>query len=343
VFLLRLFVGNPGSLLTSLIIEIKGHPVPIDSRYWILSDGPPTGPFDVAEIQAKLASSEFTPEMKFCRVGDHEWLPLANFEAHIASSESTAAVAADVTANADRDPTPASSVLPTRSAAPPLAKPAIGSDVVIGAGVLTTVLLLIGLAIWWLTPLTPRQVVERFVAADTLVELTKYSTMNLHPALRAMVGVDDTPDPADRFELTQDRPAPAGIGGHYVGCSFRFRDPETNVITIGAGYFHLIEVDGWKIEDIYFMAVNGEALETPYSIARNYRTLFPPPATKPTASGTAGKPQPPNQFLIYAIGRAIFNWWKGGGGGKLLAGLALAVLIGIGSLFTKRKPGGGTS
>lgn len=314
-----------------------------DSRYWILSDGPPTGPFDAADIQAKLASSEFTPEMKYCRVGDRAWSPLANFAAHIANIDGDTPPTMETTANADRDLIPASSVSPTPSAAPPLAKPAIGSDVVVGAGVLTTALLLIGLAIWWLTPLTPRQVVERFVAADTLGELTKYSTTNLHPALRAMVAVDDTSDPADRFELTQDRPAPAGIGGHYVGCSFRFRDPETNVITLGAGYFHLIEVDGWKIEDIYFTAVNGEALEAPYSIARNYRTLFPPPPPKPTPSGTAGKPQPPNQFIIYAIGRGIFNWLKAGGGGKLLAGLALAVLIGIGSLFTKRKSGGGTS
>lgn len=277
-----------------------------DSRYWILSDGPPTGPFDATEIQAKLASSEFTPEMQYCRVGDHEWSPLTNFAEHIASIDGDAPPTMEAAANAERDPPPACAVLPTTSTAPPLAKPAIGSDVVIGAGVLTTVLLLIGLAIWWLTPLTPRQVVERFVAADTLGELTKYSTTNLHPALRAMVGVDDTSDPADRFELTQDRPAPAGIGGHYVGCIFRFRDPETNVITLGAGYFHLIEVDGWKIEDIYFTAVNGEALEAPYSIARNYRTLFPPPSPKPNPSGTAGKPQPPNQFIVYAIGRGIF-------------------------------------
>ena len=319
---------------------MKGRPVQTDSRYWILSDGPPTGPFDVAEIQAKLASSEFTPEMKYCRVGDQEWLPLSNFATQSTSSDDAAAVATGAAANADRDPTPGSPVPPASSTAPPLGKPAIGSDIVIGAGVLATVLLLIGLAIWWLTP---RQVVERFVAADTLGELTKYSTTNLHSALRAMDNLDDTSDPADRFELTQDRPAPAGIGGHYVGCSFRFRDPETNVITLGAGYFHLIEVDGWKIEDIYFTAVNGEALEAPYSIARNYRTLFPSPPPKPTPSGTAAKLQPPNQFIIYAIGRGIFNWWKAGGGGKLLAGLALAVLIGIGSLFTKRKPGGGTS
>jgi hypothetical protein len=317
--------------------------VQTNSRYWILSEGPPTGPFDAADIQTKLASSEFTPEMKYCRVGEREWLPLANFATQIASIAGDAPPTLAAAANADHDPTPAGPVSPTPSNAPPLAKPAIGSDVVIGAGVLATVLVLIGLAIWWLTPLTSRQVVERFVAADTLGELTKYSTTNLHPALRAMDSLDDTSDPADRFELTQDRPAPAGIGGHYVGCSFRFRDPETNVITLGAGYFHLIEADGWKIEDIYFMAVNGEALETPYSIARNYRTLFPPPAPKPMPSGTSGKPQPPNQFLIYAIGRGIYNWLKGGSGGKLLAGLALAVLIGIGSLFTKRKPGGGAS
>ncbi len=250
---------------------MKGRPVQTDSRYWILSDGPPTGPFDVAEIQAKLASSEFTPEMKYCRVGDQEWLPLSNFATQSTSSDDAAAVATGAAANADRDPTPGSPVPPASSTAPPLGKPAIGSDIVIGAGVLATVLLLIGLAIWWLTP---RQVVERFVAADTLGELTKYSTTNLHSALRAMDNLDDTSDPADRFELTQDRPAPAGIGGHYVGCSFRFRDPETNVITLGAGYFHLIEADGWKIEDIYFTAVNGEALETPYSLARNYRTWF---------------------------------------------------------------------
>lgn len=304
-------------------------------RYSILSDGPPLGPFAADEIRAKLAAQEFTSGMKFCPVGTRDWLPLERFPTEEASSDA----AAPVSTVSAAEPKQGSTFASIMASLPIWMR----NEAVLGGIVLAAVLAAIGLAIWWLTPLTPRQVVERFIAADTLSELTKYSTKNLHLALRAMQSLDDTSDPADRFELTQDRPAPAAIRGHYVGCSFRFRDPETNMITVGAGYFHLIDADGWKIEDIYFTAVNGESLEAPYSIARNYRTLFPPPAPKPTPSGTAGKPQPPNQFVIYAIGRAIFNWWKGGGGGKLLAGLALAVLIGIGSLFTKRKPGGGTS
>lgn len=308
-----------------------------DPCYWLLSDGPPFGPFAAMEIQTKLASSEFTPEMKYCRVGDQVWLPLANFAADIANSDNTAPLSVDPAPNPDQEGRLDGSLDPARASRTPPTNRRLEREVVIGAGVLAGVLLSIGLACWWLTPLTPRQVAERFTSADTLNDLLKYSTVNLHPALRAMHSPDDTSDPADRFELTQDRPAPAAIGGHYVGCSFRFRDAETKVITNGAGFFHLIEADGWKIEDIYFTAVNGEALESPYSLARNYRSFLPPPAPKPTPSGTAGKPQPPNGFFIYAIGRGIFNWLKGGGGGKLLAAIFLAVLVGIGSLFTRRR------
>ena len=301
-----------------------------EPRYWILSDGPPLGPFAANEIRAKLAAQEFTTAMKFCSVGEREWLPLERFPAEEASSGDVAPVSTASAVESKQGSTFASIM-----ASLPMW---MRNEAVLGGIVLTAVLAVIGLAIWWLTPLTPRQVVERFVAADTLSESMKYATVNLRPALRAMESVDEDSDPADRFELTQDRAAPAAIGGHYVGCSFRYRDAEAKQLIHGAGYFHLIQADGWKVEDLYFTAVNGEALEAPYSLARNYRTLFPPPP-KPAPSGTVGGSQRPNQFFIHAIVRWMINGLKGGGG-KLLAGLALAVLVGIGSLFTKRKAGG---
>ena len=300
-------------------------------RYSILSDGPPLGPFAADEIRAKLAAQEFTSGMKFCPVGTRDWLPLERFPTEEASSDA----AAPVSTVSAAEPKQGSTFASIMASLPIWMR----NEAVLGGIVLAAVLAAIGLAIWWLTPLTPRQVVERFIAADTLSESMKYATVNLHPAIRAMENVDEDSDPADRFELTQDRAAPAAIGGHLVGCSFRFRDAETKQLIHGGGYFHLIQADGWKVEDLYFTAVNGEALEAPYSLAQNYRTLFPPPP-KPAPSGTAAGSQRQNQFFIHAIARWMINGLKGGGG-KVLAGLALAVLVGIGSLFTKRKAGGG--
>lgn len=45
-------------------------------RYWVLVDSTPSGPFTAEQVHAKLASGELTWEMRVCRFGNSDWLPL---------------------------------------------------------------------------------------------------------------------------------------------------------------------------------------------------------------------------------------------------------------------------
>lgn len=46
------------------------------THYWLLLDGAPTGPFDLAAIKSKLSSGEINREAAVCPLGSHSWVPL---------------------------------------------------------------------------------------------------------------------------------------------------------------------------------------------------------------------------------------------------------------------------
>lgn len=304
--------------------------------YWILSGHVPTGPFDAAEIQTKLAASEITTAAKACRVGGEEWVPI----------DKLFSATADRAVNADSEPA-------SQSAIEPPATPA-GNSAPIGtsspkaftyrketriAVALLAVCGVIWLISWCLKPLTPRQVAERFVAAETADEMLRYTTLNLHPAIRSLPIPDEADDPADRFELTQDRPAPADVGGHYVGCRLQFRDTESKQWVQLDGVFHLIETDGWKIEDFYINGVNNEALETPISMARDFRKVLAsqPPKAKPP--GQPGK-RPQGEIIAEGLfGKRFANWLKTGVG--RFTAVSVVMLIIAYDYYRKRKTGNG--
>jgi hypothetical protein len=53
------------------------HQTPSAStHYWLLIDGAPTGPFDLAAIKAKVLTGEITDEASACPLGSHTWTPL---------------------------------------------------------------------------------------------------------------------------------------------------------------------------------------------------------------------------------------------------------------------------
>ncbi len=139
-----------------------------------------------------------------------------------------------------------------------------------------------------LRPLEPREVCERFAAARSAKDAAQYVTANLAPALR-LFDADDADDGGDllRFELTDEAAAPADVGGgHLVGCRVSFA--EGGGVRLLEGVFHLVDWGGaWKVEDVYFTAVNRQPLEPYLSLARDYERLVPPPAKAAAKGGPA--------------------------------------------------------
>lgn len=308
--------------------------------YWISSGDVPIGPFDAAEIQAKLAASEFTTTAKACCVGGEEWMPIEKVLAVASRDENDAVVTGPpepASPSAIGSPSP-----PVGDSAPIKTSPAVTfkyrKETRIAAAVLA-VCGVIWLTSWWLTPLTPRQVVQRFAGADGAEEGLRYATLNLRPALLALEQVEDTSDPSDRFELTQDKPAPPDVGGHYVGCRFHFRDEQTKLLVQGEGVFHLIDADGWKIDDLFFTGINGEALPEPLSMARDYRKVVADLPRKAKPPAPPGKRLPGEIIAEGLFGKQIANWLKTGVG--RFTAFSVVMLIVAYDYYRKRKNGTG--
>ena len=94
-----------------------------------------------------------------------------------------------------------------------------------------------------------------------------------------MYGQAVSGDPAPEYELTEEWPAPARIGGHAIGFRFLYKDG-TGRHSMD-GHFHLFWRDGsWKVEEVYFTALDGQTAEEWIALSRDYRMLRPPPAEK---------------------------------------------------------------
>lgn len=303
--------------------------------YWILSGGSPVGPFDAAEIQTKLAASGFSSDVKACRVGSDEWLPITKLFA-VATGEDTRS-----TVDSPSEPTKKPAVRSTtqldkffQAVESIVSSISARKEGRIGITILAAVALL-GLIAWWLTPLTPRQVVQRFVVTDGAEAAAPYTTLNLQTALRVFDQYEDASDPSDRYELTQDRPAPPDVGGHYVGCRYYFRDSETNQRVQGEGVFHLIDADGWKIDDLILTGFNGEALPEPVSMARDYRKLLGG-LTRKVKPATPPEKKRPGEVLVDKLLGPQISAWFDTGVGRFTTFFVMALFIGY-EIYKRRK------
>lgn len=316
--------------------------------FWLMPGDVPLGPFDESQIKSKLRTSEITLSTKACRVGADHWAAISDFPMFVEEfgvvADSVGCVDSDKSAQVEAKHVQSDQCAPKES--PPSAtNSAETKELVVGLAVIGVIAVaVLGLIWWWLTPLAPREVVERFNASTTLAEGKSYTTLNLHPALKALEPyLHDPSDPDDQDEITYDIQAPPEIGGHFVGYRGQFRDPSTKQMFQVDGFYHLIDVDGWKIEDCYFTAFNREELAEPFSMARNYRLILEntSPTRSPRPAGTAVKSwfqTPENQSAIARSSTMAVGRWIGKGGGKALAAVAFAVLAGIGgALFKGRK------
>jgi hypothetical protein len=183
------------------------------------------------------------------------------------------------------------------------------------AGVPLALLAISAFVIAPLLPWEPREVCERFLKATSAKQAEPYVTVNLLPALQALekAGSADSNAPF-HLELTDEGPAPANVGGYFVGCRGVFM--EAGQPQQVEGVFHLVNwTNAWKIEDLYFTTVNRQPLEPWLSLARDYAILrqsSPPPLT-PRGSGPAdanprasSAPQGKGQtFWTYRNGRGL--------------------------------------
>jgi hypothetical protein len=196
------------------------------------------------------------------------------------------------------------------------------------AGLPLALLVFIGFVVEPLRLLEPREVCERFTQAGTAREAERYVTQNLVPAVQALSRLNDTGEDI-RFELTDEAPAPAEVGGYLVG--FRFTFVEASRPQQMEGVFHLVHWGGeWKIEDVHFTAVNRQPVEPWVSLARNHHLLQPTQPTRivtnaaPGAGGQSGArgTAPANPAAKGGKGPEWSNIW-----GKLLAGPAMALMV----------------
>jgi hypothetical protein len=170
-------------------------------------------------------------------------------------------------------------------------------------------------------PLTPREAFERFDRAETPADAKKYATANFHPVIDALTSLPDDSD--DWVEYTHDGPAPPELGGHFIGMRGDTFVPEAGRRMRIDGVVHLLDRDGWKVNDLFFLAVDGRRIDPPLSLAAGVRGAAGP-GGRPAPSGQATRAwyeNPVNQRV--AAGGAVGVLKSGGF--KLLGGLVLAV------------------
>lgn len=215
------------------------------------------------------------------------------------------------------------------------------------AGMPLALLVLLAFVVSPLLPLEPRQVCERFAAASTEQEMKKYTTSNLWPALAILAKMEDHDGPVD-FELTDESPAPEGYAGYLVGYRAAFTENRQRFHVDGV--FHLVERQGeWKIDDMYFTAVNGQRFEPWFSVATDYSQLastapnqvHSSPSGKQPSIGS-GEPTKSRQSWTWMVhaGRAFFASGIAKKVGVCLAAVVVAIAAIFGKLFGQpSRPG----
>lgn len=205
------------------------------------------------------------------------------------------------------------------------------------AGTPLALVVFLGLVVAPLLPLEPREVCQRFSAASTEPEMKKYTTSRLWPALAVLTRMEDHSAPVD-FELTDESPAPEGYAGYLVGCRTSFTENQQRFHV--EGVFHLVERQGeWKIDDIYFTAVNGQRFDPWFSVATDYQQLaavtpnqIHPSQAKQPSGGSSDSAKGKNSWLIHA-GRTFMASGLLKKIGVFLAAVVVAIAAILGKAF----------
>lgn len=134
-------------------------------------------------------------------------------------------------------------------------------------------------------PLNPSQVCEKFMLASSEKEMKKYTTTNLWPALPTLAKSAASND-SGAIELTEQGPAPVEVGGYLV--AYRVVLIENGQHDSIEVVFHLVDRQGdWKIEELYYTAVNRQPLEQWVPLSTNYAQIHGAPDRIVSSSSAA--------------------------------------------------------
>lgn len=195
-------------------------------------------------------------------------------------------------------------------------------------------LAIVAFAVLPLIPDEPRRVCEKFARAKSPEEAQRYATLNLKPAVEEMFrGPQDATEPL--FELTDEGPAPAEVGGYLVG--YRMTQREAAGLVEMEGYFHLVNWSGrWMVEDFYVSSFNRQRFEPWVSLASNYKLLAAPPPTPPPASPKAQWASKAPQRQPGQASAPPVPWYKSKLYIRGLIGIGMLLLGGLGKWANKK-------
>ncbi|OWK35243.1 DUF4339 domain-containing protein [Fimbriiglobus ruber] len=151
-----------------------------------------------------------------------------------------------------------------------------------------------------LHPPTPREVVDRFDRAATADEAARVASRRFAPVARA-------------------------AGGYQVGFHGRAYDDAAGRSVVAEVVFHLIDEDGWKVDDVVFVTYDGRPLDPPVSLAASHPSAgdsaIPPPHA---ATDRVWKAQ--LVFVLTAL-KTLPEWWAKTGKPIALAVVAVVAVI----------------
>lgn len=303
-----------------------------DATYWLMPGETPIGPYRANEILAQIQAGSCFWTTKASMVGSHIWAPLNQLltlapVASLATGQEYSA-AATVAASA---PNP-------QQATGKLFSTPRSMYIVIALGAFAAIYY------FWTTgfggsSMSPQQVCHAFFTAKTVAEARKFVTPNLYSAMDMFAKQPDfgSDDDNGKLELTSEQPAPSQAGGgYYVG--YRAHSRDANGLQTMEGVFQVMDQSGWKVYDWYIFAINGQPVQPPISLAREYEFFRDP--QNPTVEGrpmTDAKKQAQhwynNKQLNFVAATALIK----SGLGKWVVGIIAVVGVAIIGFFRNQR------
>jgi len=295
--------------------------------YWLMPGDTPVGPYRAEEILAQIQAGSCSWTTKASQVGSQTWTPLNQLLT--LAPVATFATGTETIAAPDAKSPPSSVDSPGSLFSSKSAKFII-------FGLAAIVVYFVWSGAGSSSSLSPQQVCQAFFSAKNVSEARKYVTPNLYAALDMVAAQPDFGSDDDiKLELTSEQPAPAQAGGgYYVG--YRAHSRDAKGLQTMEGVFQVMDQSGWKVYDWYIFSINGEAVQPPLSLAREYEFFRDP--QNPAVAGrqmTDAKKQAQqwhntNKLPLLA-GVAIAK----SGLGKWLVGIIGVVVFGIIGFFNK--------
>lgn len=292
--------------------------------YWLMPGDTPQGPYSVEEILQQIQAGTCTWTTKASLVGSQSWMPLNQLL--------TLAPVAQVA--------PAKAPVGT----PPKATHAPGWSPV-EKSILFVVVLIACWCAWYFfvndtssSRLSPqREVCQKLIDTKNVNEAMKLVTPNMYSATQAVYALPDTSPTDDKLELLDEEPAlPQHGGGYYIGYKMHIRDnQETSILE---GVFHVIHQSGWKVHDWYVCKGNGQNIEPPLSMAREYMYFMDPQNTNAAQRPHTDSKQQVKQWYdnknVVRAGGYLLAKPGLGKGAMLVIG---AIVMGIYGFFSQRS------